>query len=317
MAHLSLVYLVSEGSATQLPVHLSRPSAPAKAAVIVCHHGMGIYQDDFLKKYCDNLAWCGFLVALPDFYHRTWPKCGAAVSQTRGAGLSQKEVPVTRLVKDVSDSGLVADVAAVVKFLETDEGVAAIGVTGFCLGGRTAWLAACALPDQIKAVSMHHGGNISVPLDASVFALLKLAVGEYIGGWAQRCLLRSSESPFAMRSRIQCPVMGHVGELDANPSPTDAEALKAALVECGHRDVQFFVYSGARHGFCSGDSDGYQQSGSDLAWKRTARFLVRNLMPGIEIEIPAAVAKSSVTGSECTSGCAQIAQAAGGKHTAK
>ena len=105
--------------------------------------------------------------------------------------------------------------------------------------------------------------------------------------------------------------MGHFGALDSNPSPADAEILRAGLADSGHSNVEFFVYPDAKHGFCSGDSDGYQQEASDLAWQRTAAFMIRTLAPGSVVDIPNAAGKSSTVGGECTSGCAQIAATAG------
>ena len=67
---LSLVSVAIEGD-DPVPVHLSRPEGTPTAGIIVCHHACGIYQDAFQKTFCDRLAQAGFLVALPDFFHRT------------------------------------------------------------------------------------------------------------------------------------------------------------------------------------------------------------------------------------------------------
>eukprot|EP00310_Coccolithus_braarudii_P022501 CAMPEP_0183336566 /NCGR_PEP_ID=MMETSP0164_2-20130417/4505_1 /TAXON_ID=221442 /ORGANISM="Coccolithus pelagicus ssp braarudi, Strain PLY182g" /LENGTH=326 /DNA_ID=CAMNT_0025506107 /DNA_START=109 /DNA_END=1089 /DNA_ORIENTATION=- len=317
-AHLSLVELSPTGSSTKLPVHISRPSvATPEAAVIVCHHAVGIYQDEFLKKYCDNLASLGFLVALPDFYHRAWAACPPRVAETRGAGLNQKEIPVPKLIFGLTDEGMVADVAAVVEHIETVEKVAAIGIHGFCLGGRLSWLAACALPDKIRALSMCHGGNIFVAMEGrSLLSVLRIAVGQLAGSWLQRWIPRgimvAAPTPYDMRGRMKCAVIGHFGALDANPSPADADTLKAGLEEAGVTDVSFFVYEGATHAFCSGESENYQKAGSDLAWQRTASFFLQKLLHGnATATVPPAVGKSSTSGSACGSGCAEIAATAG------
>ncbi|KAL1519677.1 hypothetical protein AB1Y20_023187 [Prymnesium parvum] len=305
MAQLSLLQ-VDAGSNARVPVHLSRPSTRPTAAVILCHHGLGIYQDDFQRRYADSLAQLGFLVALPDFYHRTWPV--TKVASTKGAGLSQKDLPVVDLITRVSDEQLVADATAVVEYLEAKEGITSIGVAGFCLGGRTAWLLACAMPDKIKACNMCHGGNITIPLQGTRLCFCKLMLAHIFGRGAVCCPHGKARSPLDRCSALRCPVMAHVGAADNNPSPAEAELLRASLAKCGNSDMVVHVYDGAKHGFCCGDSDSYQQAAADLAWQRTASFLLKALTPGKKCDIPAAPGKSKQTGAECTSACAEIAK---------
>merc|ERR1711871_1026280 len=138
----------------RLPIHLSRQEGvDPSAGVIVCHHALGIYQDSFQRRFCDALAQCGFLVALPDFYHRAW--AATNVAESKGAGLTQKDMPVASLIRTVSDEQLLQDLDGTLKLLER-EGISRVAVLGFCLGGRTSWLAGCAFPDRVRSICMYH-----------------------------------------------------------------------------------------------------------------------------------------------------------------
>lgn len=289
----------------QLPIHISRPDRDPTAAVIVCHHAIGIYQDNFQKRFSDQLAACGFLVALPDFYHRAW--AGTVVADSKGAGMQQKDMPVVPLIRSVSDDHLKADLAATIQMLE-DEGVSRIGVCGFCLGGRTAWLAGCSLPDRVQAVVMYHGGNLQVPLNAGISGFAKMAVSQVVGTWASRLVPGSGQpSPWELRSALTCPVLGHFGALDKNPSPQDAQMFQNALGSQGVR-AEFHIYAEANHGFSCADSDAYQQEAADQAWQRTANFLCHSLGLASSEPLPRPPGREpgTQTGEACTSGCEEI-----------
>ena len=95
------------------------------------------------------------------------------------------------------DPQVVADVNAAVGFLQSRPSVVGdrIGITGFCMGGRVSWLAAASIP-AITASAPYYGGNIMVAR----------------GG---------DQTPFELADGINCPIMFHFGEIDANPSPED------------------------------------------------------------------------------------------------
>ena len=98
-----------------------------------------------------------------------------------------------------------------------------IGITGFCMGGRVAWLMAAVNP-AFKAVVPYYGGNIMSPWGAA------------------------TQSPFDLTAGINCPMMFHFGREDGNPSPDDQVKLDAELTRLG-KTHQFYSYPGAGHAF--------------------------------------------------------------------
>jgi carboxymethylenebutenolidase len=88
-----------------------------------------------------------------------------------------------------SDPHITADINATVDWLRHHSSIDGerIGITGFCMGGRVAWLAAATNP-HFKAAVPHYGGNIFVK-------------------WGN-----SEKTPFELTSNIQCPILFHFGK---------------------------------------------------------------------------------------------------------
>ena len=87
--------------------------------------------DGFTRGVVERLVVGGYLVAVPDVYHR-----------------SPREMPVLDCKDRLKDSEIVADVKATVEALRrrSDAAAAHIVIMGHCMGGRMALLAAGNLP---------------------------------------------------------------------------------------------------------------------------------------------------------------------------
>ena len=153
----------------------------------------------------------------------------------------------------LNDPEIVSDVNATVEFLRSRPFVDGerLGVTGFCQGGRTTWLAAATNP-HFKAAVPFFGGNIRVP------------VGD------------SDQSPFDRTSGMKCPVLFHFGAVDTNPSPEDQARYDEELTRLG-KPHQFYSYPWADHAFMDYNRDRYQKEASDIAWPRTLEFFAAHL----------------------------------------
>ena len=200
-------------------------------AVVVGQHAGGV--DTFIRTMADRLAESGYAAAAPDLYHRLEPDEWSP--------------------RQLKDAEMIADVQATVDFLEGHGAVnpASLGVTGFCMGGRVAYLMAAAIP-QFEAAVAYYGGNIMV------------ALGE--GG----------ASPFDRTGEIGCPLMFHFGEEDGNPSPEDMQKLDAELT--GHNKVhEFYTYPNAGHAFMDFSGQRYSGEAAASSWPRTLDFFARYL----------------------------------------
>lgn len=110
---------------------LPNGSGPHPAVVIAFHVG-GL--DDFDRKMADQLAEAGFVAVVPDLFHR----------------FSKEVMDGPRLDRlgHLKDADIIADMNAAVDFLTANSAIDndRIGVTGFCMGGRIAWLMAASNP---------------------------------------------------------------------------------------------------------------------------------------------------------------------------
>lgn len=230
-----------------LPVYASVPDSgagfrPPYPAVLVAQHATGV--DAFIQDICDRLAAEGYAAVAPSLYHR---HSAAAIAESAGGG------PRPRPAGLLSDPDIIADINATVAWLRNHDAVQSdrIGVTGFCMGGRVAWLAAATNP-HFKAIVPYYGGNLMAIWGAG------------------------DATPFALASNISCPMLFHFGEIDENPSPDDMRTLDAELTRLG-KSHQFYAYPGADHAFMNPAGGRYQEAAATTSWPRTLEFLAQHL----------------------------------------
>jgi carboxymethylenebutenolidase len=218
-------------------LHVSAPAGAGPfAGIVVMQHQSGV--DDFIQEITRRLAQAGYLAAAPDLYHRDGPEC-------------QDDIVARR--SRLSDRRIISDIAAAVDFLRARQPVASerIGIIGFCMGGRLALLGAATNP-AFKAAVAFYPGN------------------------AFRAWGRDLPSPFERTSDIHCPLQGHFGAEDSNPSPQDMARLDAELEKFA-KPHEFHAYSGAGHGFMDRTKESYRPGADGAAWPKTVEFFDRQL----------------------------------------
>ena len=231
----------------EMDMYASVPSSSAGfsapyPAVVVAQHATGV--DEFIQEICDRLAAEGYAAVAPNLYHRHSEEAIAA-----SANGGPRPSPVVLL----SDPDIVADMNAAVEWLRNHDAVQSdrIGVTGFCMGGRVAWLAA-ATNSNYKAVAPYYGGNLMTTWGA----------GE--------------TPPFDIADNINCPMLFHFGEIDANPSQEDMKKLDAELTRLG-KEHTFHTYPGADHAFMNPAGGRYNEDAAVASWPRTLEFFAQHL----------------------------------------
>jgi carboxymethylenebutenolidase len=215
--------------------YVSGSSAGRSPAVIVAQHAGGV--DDFICGMCDRFAEAGFVAAAPDLYHREEP--GSA------------DDPMTRMGR-LRDDQIVRDVDAAVAHAKTLAEVDGerLGVTGFCMGGRVAYLMA-ASSSAFSAAIVFWGGNI-------------------MNAWGD------GPAPFALTDRIGCPVLGLFGEDDPNPNPADVARIDAEMTRFS-KAHEFHSYPGAGHAFMNESRPSYRREAAADAWRRSVEWFDRHL----------------------------------------
>jgi len=209
-------------------------TGPFPAVVVIMHAG-GV--DEFVRAMTDRIAEAGFVGLAPDLYHREDP--------------NSSDDPLTRMGR-LRDANIVRDVQAALAHLGTLPNVRAgrTGITGFCMGGRVAYLMAAHSP-ELKAAVVFYGGNTMRP-------------------WGE------GPAPYDLSERIGCPVLGLFGEEDGNPNPADVAKIEAELTRLG-KPHEFHSYAGAGHGFMAEGRPNHRPEAADDAWRRCTGWFDRFL----------------------------------------
>lgn len=210
--------------------YVSTPATAPAPGILMCMHGPGI--DAFIQEICERLARAGFAVIAPDVYHRMMPPL---------------EQPWTKIRDDEALEDLLAASTALSALPGTIPG--RLGVVGFCMGGRLAFLYAAAVPG-VRAAVVFHGGNIMVGRNGL-------------------------PAPFARAAGITAPVLGLFGADDTNPSAADVQAIDAELTRLGVAH-EFHLYPGAGHAFLNFTNPAvYREAAARDAWERCEAWLGR------------------------------------------
>lgn len=223
-----------DGSEMNVYVAVPSGAGPFPAMVVMqTQYGLEEFLQGMTRRICES----GYIGAAIDLYHRDGPDCQESI-----------DVRKTRL----RDDNVIKDVNATADFLKSHKAVDSerLGIIGFCMGGRIAFLMAAANPTFKAAVSYYGGGTMRP--------------------WG------TGPSPFERMAQIHCPILAHFGEEDKNPSPEDMRKLDAELNKHG-KVHEFHSYAGAGHGFMNTKQAGYRAHADQASWPRTLDFLGRYL----------------------------------------
>jgi carboxymethylenebutenolidase len=227
-----------------LPGYYVTPAGTGKfPAVIVLMEAFGLNQ--WCKSICDRLAQSGFAAIAPDFY--------------RGATYAYTDVPgAIAKLKSLNDDAIIGDVGKSIDFLigKPEINANGIGVIGFCMGGRYAFLANAAHPTKIKAAISFYGGGIDA------------APGNPLG---QKSLLDRVPN-------LQAPIMLMYGSEDQLIAAEEHGRIAMALSKAKKRYI-LNLFPNAGHGFMSDRRESFAPAAAAEAWMMTTGFLSTNLKP--------------------------------------
>ena len=227
----------TESDGSAMRLHVAIPNGAGPfPAIVVVQHQGGV--DEFVTAMTERLATAGYAAAAPDLYHRDGPDC--------------KDDIVTRRSR-LSDRRIINDIQATVGFLQRLESVDSkhIGIIGFCMGGRVVYLMAAAI-SAFRAAVAYYPGNV-------------------FRAWG-----RDIPSPFERSAEIHCPLQGHFGSDDRNPSPEDMAKLDLELTRLD-KTHEFYAYPNAGHAFMDSTKESYRRHADEASWPRTLEFLGQHL----------------------------------------
>ena len=222
---------------SNMPLYVSVPASGGPVPGIVVVHGQSGL-DSFIKDTTHMFAQLGYAAVAPNLYHRDGADC--------------KDDNPTRKAR-LRDPSIIEDIEGAIGFLKNHKQVdgGKLGIVGFCMGGRLVYLMSAASKD-LKAGVMFYGSGTMVPF------------GE-------------GPSPFDRTSEISCPIQGHFGADDKNPSPEDMRKLDAELTKFG-KAHEFHSYAGAAHAFVNTGSNNYRPHAAALSWPKAMEFFSRHLV---------------------------------------
>ena len=221
-----------EGDDT-FPAYVAKPSATPRGAIIVIQEIFGV--NPGIRKKCDDWAAKGYLAVAPDVFWRQKPglEFDADIPE-------QFQESIGYMMKHDFDLGI-RDVEATIHWIRREAGVAKVGLVGFCMGGRVAYMAAT-----------------RTDIDASV---------GYYGVMIDQMLGEANA--------IAKPLLLHVPTADGFVGPDAQKAMHEGLD--GNSHVTIHDYEGLDHGFAAEHGARRDEEAAQLADKRTSDFFAQHI----------------------------------------
>ena len=206
--------------------YLAEAKDPKGPGVVVIQEWWGLQGQ--IKSVCDRLAAAGFTALAPDLFDgKVVPYHDSAAANAAMASLDFKAA--------TSEA-----VRGAVKHLKSRGGK--VGITGFCMGGAVAVIAAVHIPE----------------VDAAV------------------CFYGLPPESVAAAKDIRVPFQGHFARQDDWVTPAAVDDFERKLKAAG-KTYEIYRYEG-HHAFMNSDrKEVYSEDAARLAWDRCVRFFGEHL----------------------------------------
>jgi carboxymethylenebutenolidase len=195
--------------------------------------GLLVFQEAFgvnahIREVTERFAADGFIAVSPELFHRTGPGFEGSYGDFAG---------VMPHFQAITEQGLDADVRTAYGWLERAGVGGNTAATGYCMGGRVAFIANSAVP--LKAAVSYYGGGIP-PLLSRV-------------------------------ARLSGPMLFFWGGLDTH-IPEEQQQTVITAVHKAQKVYVNTVFSNADHGFFCDARASYQPQAAAQAWSLTQTF---------------------------------------------
>ncbi|HEY5711980.1 MAG TPA: dienelactone hydrolase family protein [Allosphingosinicella sp.] len=219
------------------PAWVHRPSGAGPwPAVLMFMDGPGIRPA--VQEMAARLAGGGFFVLLPDLFYRS----GAYAPvdpRTLFADPALLAAHREKYFAPAPAAKIMSDTAAFLEYLAAAPGVrpGPVGITGYCMGGRLALVAAGTFPDRIAVAASFHGGGLATD---------------------------APDSPHLLAPRMKAKIFVAGAIEDANFTDAMKARLEAALTGAGvDHKVETWP---ARHGWVPRDTPAYDPAEAEHHW---------------------------------------------------
>ncbi len=224
---------IPAGDGQTFDSYLALPEAGNGPGIVMLQEIFGV--NTVMRAAADLFAEEGYVVLVPDLYWRMQP------------GVELADDPVSRVEamaynRRFDQNRGLADIDLALRTLKArPECTGKIGVVGFCLGGRLAFLSAARLP--IDVAVCFYGVGIERHLDEA--------------------------------AKITCPIVLHFGALDDLNPPATVDKIRAAIA--GRANASIYVYPDVGHAFYTPGRSGYHKVAAGMAHSPTIAVLRQTL----------------------------------------
>ena len=237
-------YITIENGDKKFKAYLAVPEAGIGPGVVLCQEIFGI--NSVMREKADFLAEEGYTVLVPDLFWRA--EAGIELGYTEADFAKAFELyqgfDENLGVEDIKDT------LATLKTLDVCDTDAGLGVVGYCLGGKLAYLSACRLPEVACAVG-YYGVGIENNLDEA--------------------------------QNIQGKLVLHIAELDQF-CPPEARAQIIDALASYKKQVKTFLYPNVDHAFARPHGDHYHKPSALIAHERSVTALRKAIGPEYDLE---------------------------------
>lgn len=229
-----------EVAGARVGAHLAVPSSGGGPGLVLVPDVRGL--SAHYRQVAGRFAAEGFLTLAVDLYSR------------EGAPELPDMDAIVRWMAGLSDARVLGDLAAAARHLGArPERRGGVGITGFCMGGQYALLAACTGAGFDACVSWYGMLRYAAPTP------------------------HRPRSPLDVAGALACPYLGLFGADDALVPPADVDELRARLAAAG-KTFTLRTFAGCGHAFFNDTRlDAYRPAAAAEAFRDAVAFLHRHL----------------------------------------
>jgi carboxymethylenebutenolidase len=193
-----------------------------------------------LFEFGERLAGHGYFTLLPDLFYRDGPYEPMDPSKLF-ADETARTALFAKMGRCVTPDAIKTDTSAFLAFLDKQPDVKGpkVGVTGYCMGGRIAIVAAGEFPDRIVAAGSFHPGGL---------------------------VTDAPDSPHRLAPKIKAKIYVGGADQDGHFTRENADDLAKALTRAGV-DNEVEIYDGAMHGYTMPDMQVYNEPAAERHWR--------------------------------------------------
>jgi len=235
-------YIDVQTATGSFKAYLSVPEAGQGPGLVLCQEIFGV--NEVMRQKAHFLEEEGYTVIVPDLFWRIQPNVELGYTD------DDCQRAFDLYTKFDQDTGIedIQSTINTLKHLETVNQETGIGLVGYCLGGKLAYLAACRIPELGCAVS-YYGVGIEQNLDEA--------------------------------KNIKSKLVLHFAELDQFCNTNTREKILSALKD--NTKIETYVYPGVDHAFARPNSMHYDKPSALMAHERSITALRKAIGPHYDL----------------------------------